>query len=59
MMVGGSIVKLHENNKHLETLEQAIIDLLYERGEGLPFPTILGILRLVEYRLVKDTDALP
>lgn len=33
-------------------LTEAIMDLIAERSAGMPFPTVLGCLRIVEHRLV-------
>lgn len=33
-------------------LTEAIMDLITERSAGMPFPTVLGCLRIVEHWLV-------
>ena len=52
-----AVVRLHEGDARAEALEQAILATVYERGEGLPFPLVLGVLRLVERRLIEDAYA--
>jgi len=52
-----AVVPLFEGDMRAEALERAILDVVYERGEGLPFPMILGVLRLVERRLIEDAYA--
>jgi hypothetical protein len=39
-----------------EALLQALLEVLYERGIGLPIPSILGVLRLIEDRVIKDAE---
>ncbi len=48
-------VRLHEGDKRAEALEAAVLAVIYERGHGLPFPLVLGVLRLVEHRLIEET----
>ncbi len=52
-----AVVPLFEGDMRAEALEQAILATVYERGEGLPFPLVLGVLRLVERRLIDDSYA--
>lgn len=52
-----AVVRLYEGDARAEALEQAILATVYERGEGLPFPLVLGVLRLVERRLIDDSYA--
>lgn len=42
------IIKLHIGDQRLESLIQAVVDTLHERGGGLPIPSILGVLDLVK-----------
>ena len=48
------VVRLHDGDERCETLCQAILALIHERGDGLPFPLIIGTLRIVEQRLFTD-----
>ncbi len=41
-----------------ETLLQALLEALYERGKGLPIPLVIGVLRLAEHRVIRDQEAL-
>ena len=52
-----AVVRLYEGDARAEALERAILATVYERGEGLPFPLVLGVLRLVERRLIEDSYA--
>ena len=36
------------------TLLDAVLATVHERGRGMPFPSILGVLRLVETRLISE-----
>lgn len=45
---------LYNGDMRCQTLEDAIIDLIYERAVEMPYPTVIGILRLVEKRLIED-----
>jgi hypothetical protein len=52
-----AVIRLHEGDKRAEALEAAILKTIYERGDGLPFPLVLGVLRLVEHRLISEAEA--
>lgn len=49
-----NVTNLYTGDKRLESLHSAIIALVYERGDGLPLPAVLGVLRLVEIDLLED-----
>ncbi len=40
----------------LSTFAGAILDLVYDRGEGLPLPSVIGVLRIISASL--EVDAL-
>lgn len=42
------------DDPRLAELDDAILDLIYERANGLPFAAVVGVLRLVEYRLIRN-----
>lgn len=42
------VTNLRIGDARLENLLQAVIDLLHERGEGLPIPSLLGVLDLAK-----------
>jgi len=44
-------------DKRAEALETAILDLIYERAADLPFPLVLGVLRLVERQLIAEMES--
>jgi hypothetical protein len=46
------IVKLYIGDKKAETLLDAVLDTVYERGDGMPIPTILGVLDLVKIHII-------
>ena len=50
-----NIIKLHEGDQHSQTLTDAVLEVLYERGEGVPIPSILGVLELVKLHIVNET----
>ncbi|UMO76008.1 hypothetical protein [Planktothrix phage Pra-JY27] len=39
-----------------ETLLQALKSLIYERGAGLPIPSIIGTLRILEHEILKEQE---
>jgi hypothetical protein len=39
-----------------ETLFQALRDVVYARGSGIPVPSIIGVLRLLEHRIIRDEE---
>lgn len=39
-----------------EALLQAIKALVYERGAGLPVPSILGVLRILEHEILREQE---
>jgi len=49
-----AIARLYDGDERCETLCQAILALVHEPGDGLPFPLIIGTLRIVEHRLFTD-----
>ena len=44
-------------DRRAETLEQALYDVCHDRGGNLPFPLVLGVLRTLEHRLIKEQYA--
>jgi len=51
------VIQLFGGDKRAEALEAAILKTTYERGDGLPFPLVLGVLKLIEHRLISEADA--
>lgn len=49
-----TVVSLFEGDQRCERLCDALLELIYERGKGLPFPSVLGVLRIVEQQLITD-----
>ncbi len=48
------IVRLYENDPRCQALFDAMADVLYERGKGLPLPSTLGVLRLLEHEVIEN-----
>lgn len=48
---GANVVSLG-GDKRCQTLYQCLVDIIVERGAGLPLPAILGTLTLVERMLI-------
>jgi hypothetical protein len=53
-MAEQTTVALFKGDPRCQTLCDALLDLIYERGRGLPLPLILGVLRLVEHSLIDE-----
>lgn len=49
-----NVIELYTGDKRLESLHLAIIALIYERGDGLPLPAVIGVIRLVELDILAD-----
>ena len=51
----GEPVALHGGaDMRADALVKAIKALIYERGQGMPIPTILGCLRMVEIEIYAE-----
>lgn len=48
------VMKLFSGDQRLETLFDAVMETLYERGKGLPLPSVLGVLDLVRDQIKED-----
>lgn len=51
-----TVEKLFEGDMRLGNLCDAILDMLYERGDGIPFPAILGCLEIVKAKLIETQN---
>lgn len=51
-----NVEKLFPGDERLATLLDAILEIIWERGQGLPFPAVLGVLELVKDN-IKSTQA--
>ena len=51
------IVRLYENDPRCQALLDSLADVLYERGSGLPLPSTLGVLRLLEYEIIENAKS--
>ena len=47
-------IKLYEGDPRCKALHDAIMALIYERTLGWPTPLVLGVIRIVEWNLLKD-----
>lgn len=56
-MASEVVIQLFGGDKRAEALEAAILAVIYERGDGLPFPLVLGVLKLIEHRLIAEAEA--
>jgi hypothetical protein len=43
-------------DKRAEVLETAILNVIRSRGNGLPLPLVLGVLKLIEHRLIAEVE---
>lgn len=55
-MTNSKIKHLHEGDPRCQTLLDALAEVLYERGKGLPLPSILGVLHLLEHEVIKNAE---
>jgi hypothetical protein len=46
--------KIFEGDQRLETLLQALKEEIYERGEGIPVPAIVGVLELLKLEIIEE-----
>lgn len=54
-----NVHKLHEVDARYEQLLGALSDVLYERGEGVPVASVVGLLEILKMKVLKDNiDAL-
>lgn len=54
MVSEGAIILFGGADPRCEALLHAIKDIIYERGSGLPIPSILGVLRIIEHEIVRE-----
>lgn len=50
------VIPLFEGDQRCQRLLETVLEVIYERGKGLPLPAVLGVVRLVEYQLIVDHD---
>jgi len=48
-------VNLFQGDQRLGNLTKAIQDIIYERGQGIPIPAILGVLELVKIGIYESS----
>lgn len=49
-----NVEKLYEGDQRLQSLTDAIVDVLHERGEGLPIPSIIGSLEIAKQYIMTE-----
>lgn len=49
-----NVIKLHPGDERALSLVDAILELIYDRAHGMPVPTVLGCIRLVEHQIIED-----
>ncbi len=49
-----NVAKLFEGDKRCQALLEALEKTCYERGAGIPIPSILGILELLKTKIIED-----
>jgi len=49
-----TITKLHQGEERCETLLQALKEVVYERGVGLPMPLIIGTIELLKLDIYEE-----
>lgn len=45
-----------EDSNELEEILLALKDKLLEMGEGLPIPTVIGILEIMKHEIIQDAE---
>jgi hypothetical protein len=43
-----TVVSLFDGDPRAHTLFEALKDVVYERGKGMPVPTVLGVLEILK-----------
>ena len=51
-------IKLFQGDMRCETLFQALKDVIYERGDSLPVPSIVGVIELVKLEIIQEQECL-
>jgi len=49
-----NIIPMTEGDQRCGTLAEAILSIIRERTGGMPFPSVLGVLRIVEHQLFEE-----
>lgn len=49
-----NIIKLSEGDLRCESLLEALKAVVYERGVDMPIPSIIGILELLKFEIIKE-----
>lgn len=49
-----NLIKIAEGDQRLGNPAQAILDMIHKRTDGMPFPSVRGVLQIVEHTLIED-----
>lgn len=47
-------IPMFNGDPRYQTLYDALAEVLYERGRGLPLPATIGVLRLLEHEIIQN-----
>jgi hypothetical protein len=50
------VINLFDGDQRYEVLLQSLESTLYERGEGLPIPAIIGVLEILKKKLLEENE---
>lgn len=48
------VMPLRDGDSRCQTLLDALAEVLYERGKGLPLPSTIGVLELLKYEVIEN-----
>ena len=49
-----AVENLFQGDERCETLCQEVLKVVYERGEGLPLPSVIGVLEIVKKEIMDE-----
>lgn len=49
-----NVESLHGGDERMESLLQALKAEIYERSEGVPVPSIIGVLEILKLEIIKE-----
>lgn len=53
-MTSSNVEKLFEGDPRAEVVLDALLELLYERADGMPIPQVLGVLELAKHTIIQQ-----
>lgn len=48
------VLQLHDGDLRCQALIDALEEVVLDRGRGMPIPSILGVLRLLEHQIISS-----